>query len=35
MEHLNKTQLDNPNVVERGGKQTFEIADIFRTHCRV
>jgi len=35
MEHLNKTQLDDPNVVGRGGKQTLKIAEIFRTHCGV
>lgn len=32
MEHLNKTQLDDPNVVGSGGKQTLKIADIFRTY---
>lgn len=36
MEHLNKTQLDDPNVVGSGGKQTLKIADIFRTYyCRI
>lgn len=31
MEHLNKTQLDEPNVDGCGGKQTLKLANIFRT----
>lgn len=33
MEHLNKTQLDDPNIVyiRRRGKQTLKIANILRT----